>query len=173
MTRPSLVIAWLIVSTCSLIYFLLLELSGYTLIELTDPDSGRVIYASALHDGEQVALNWHNSLFDLDVTEEFTATQGMLIEHTVMFADPRGRPPVLASPNDLEDLFHTGGPFVVQGVAKTFTEITYRIGEIGNPKFVIRGRTIELKPIVGFGGRVHLGTHVPRGVELVWSWIRY
>jgi hypothetical protein len=61
----------------------------------------------------------------------------------------------------------------VRGIAKSFTQITYRIGEIGNPQFFIRGQAIALQPAVGFGGRVHLSARVPRGVELVWSWIRY
>ncbi|MBI5305188.1 MAG: hypothetical protein HY868_23860 [Chloroflexi bacterium] len=142
------------------------ELPGFTQLELTDPETGRTIFSAALRDGEPVVLTWHNSIFDLDVTEEFTATNGMLIEHAVTFADPRGTPPMVAAPQDLDDLFHTGGPFAVRGIAKPFTRITYRIGEIGNPQFHIRDRVIALKPEVGFGGRVTLTTHRARVRDL-------
>ena len=143
------------------------EPPGFTKIEFTNTDTGQVIFVDALRDGEPIILTWHNSIFDLDVTEEFTATNGMLVQHTVMFADPRGIPPMIARPEDLEDLYHTGGPFVVRGIAKSFTRITYRIGEIGNPQFHIHSRIIALKPIVGFGGRVTLSTRHARVIDFL------
>jgi len=156
-----------------LAFILQFELPGYTQFTLVDPDTHTRIFSAALRDGEPVMLTWHNSIFDLDVTEEFTATNGMLVQHAVTFADPRGTPPMVARPQDLADLYHTGGPFVVRGIAKPFTRITYRIGEIGNPQFHIHGQTIALKPVVGFGGRVILTVEKIRGIAWLASWIRY
>lgn len=143
------------------------EPPGFTQVEFTNTDTGHVIFVDALRDGEPIVLTWHNSIFDLDVTEEFTVTSGILIQHSVMFADPRDIPPMIARPEDLEDLYHTGGPFIVRGIAKPFTRITYRIGEIGNPQFHIRSQIIALKPIVGFGGRVTLSTRHTRVIDFL------
>ncbi len=173
MPRPILIFAWLIVLICSVLFAAQVELPEYTQLTIAAPDSEQTLYFAALRNGEPVVLKWHNSIFDLDVTEEFTATNGTLIQHAVTFADPRGVPPMVARPQDLDDLYHTGGPFTVRGIAKPFTHITYRIGEIGNPQFHIRGQVIALKPAVGFGGRVTLTTGVTRMADWATSWIRY
>lgn len=150
-----------------------IELPGYTQFDLADPDANALIFSAALRDGEPVVLTWRNSIFDLDVTEEFTATNGMLVQHAVTFADPRGAPPMVARPQDLADLYHTGGPFTVRGIAKPFTRITYRIGEIGNPQFHICEQVIALQPRVGFGGRVVLTTGRVRAAAWRAGCIRY
>ncbi len=154
---------------CALVVGLLAQivLPGWTRIELTDGDTGRVIHVAVARDGELLTLDWHNSLFDLDVTEEFVADSGRIIQTSVTFADPRGVPPMLATPQDLDDLYHTGGPFVVRGLRKPFTQIIYRIGEIGNPQMRIRDRVVDFKREVGFGGRIVLATRAPRAYEIV------
>jgi len=38
---------------------------GLTWLELTDAESGRGIFATALSDGEEITLTWKNSLFNL------------------------------------------------------------------------------------------------------------
>jgi hypothetical protein len=90
-----------------------------------DAETGRRIFVAILRDGEQVALVWRNSLFNLEVTEVFVAENSILIQTEVMFADPRGMPPMRAPPQDLDDLYHTGGPFTMQGLRKRFTRIIY------------------------------------------------
>jgi hypothetical protein len=133
-----------------------ITLPGYTRLELTDAETGRKTLVVVLSDGEQVVLTWHNSLFNLDVTEVFVAESGWLIQTEVTFADPRGVPPMHASPQDLDDLYHTGGPFTVQGLRKPFARIVYRVGEIGEPKMRVGDRVVEFKREVGFGGGVVL-----------------
>lgn len=135
---------------------------GLTWLELTDAGSGRTIFAGVLSYDEPVVLAWKNSLFNLAVTEVFAARAGRLDLTQVTFADHRGLPPPAARPEDLDDLYHTGGPFHVEGLARPLTRAVFRIGEIGNPALAIAGRTIRFKQEVGFGGAVRLQTRRPR-----------
>ncbi len=135
---------------------------GLTWLELTDADNGRRIFAGALSDGEEIGLTWKNSLFGLTVTEVFIARAGRLDLARVTFADPRGLPPPVAKPEDLDDLYHTGGPFHVEGLARPLTRAIFRIGEIGNPVMTIASQTIHLKQEAGFGGAVLVQARKPR-----------
>lgn len=134
---------------------------GLTWLELTDAGSGRTIFAGALSYDEEIILTWKNSLFKLAVTEVFAARAGRLDLTQVTFADPRGLPPPVARPEDLDDLYHTGGPFHVEGLARPLTRAVFRISEIGNPVMAIAGRTIHLKQEVGFGGAVRMQARTP------------
>lgn len=134
---------------------------GYTGIGLSEAGTGRKIFASVLKDGEQVLLTWKNSLFGLHVTEEFRAQRGALVLTRVTFSDSIGSTPPTASAADLDDLYHTGGPFSVQGLARPFKEVVYRVGEIGDPKMSVRDRVVEFKKEVGFGGGVVLTATCP------------
>jgi len=132
--------------------------AGYTRIDLREDRGDRRLLSSVLTDGERVVLTWRNSQFGLDVTEAFFAKGGLLIQDQVTFALPGGPPPPRVQPRDVEDLFHTGGPFDARGLSKAFSRIVYRISEIGNPKLRVRDRTVFLKEEAGFGGRVILTT---------------
>jgi hypothetical protein len=125
---------------------------------LSDVDKGTRILALTLKDGGAAVLTWRNSLFGLDVTERFIAERGRLILTEVVFSDPRGGIPESVRPQDLEDLYHTGGPFSVKGLHKEFSEILFRIGEVGDPRLQAGGKTVALKEAGGFGGRVRLRT---------------
>ena len=129
---------------------------GSTRVELVDAGSGRSLLVCLLSDGEQAVLTWTNSLFGLAVTEVFEARHGRLVQTRVSFADPRGGEPPLARPEDVDDLYHTGGPFRVEGLARPLDRVVYRVGEIGNPVFRAAGQRLALKPAVGFGGAVRL-----------------
>ena len=128
----------------------------YTRLELTDGETGRSLLSVLLRDGEATTLMWHNSLFDLDVTEDFIAKAGALVQTTVSFADPRGLPPMQVNPEEVDDFYHTGGPFTTTGLQRRFTRIVYRVGEIGTPRFVVGPRVLDFKHEVGFGGQVIL-----------------
>ena len=134
---------------------------GLTWVELTEAGSGRTIFAGAIGYDEPVVLTWKNSLFKLTVTEVFAARAGRLDLTQVTFADPRGLPPPAARPEDLDDLYHTGGPFHVEGLARPLARAVFRVSEIGNPALAIAGRTIHLKQEVGFGGAVLLQARRP------------
>lgn len=127
-----------------------------TLLTLTDAQTGSRIACEPLSEGEEVALTWRNSLFNLRVEEVFVAEGGRLQLTKVTFQDPRGMEPPLARPEDLDDLYHTGGPFRVEGLSKPFTRLVFRVGEIGDPRLGIRQRVVELAKEVGFGGAVVL-----------------
>jgi hypothetical protein len=135
---------------------------GLTWLELIDDGSGRTIFAGSLAYDEPVVLTWKNSLFKLAVTEVFAARSGRLDLTQVTFADPRGLPPPVARPEDLDDLYHTGGPFHVEGLARPLVRAVFRVSEIGNPALTIAGRTIHFKQEVGFGGAVRMQTRPPR-----------
>jgi hypothetical protein len=131
-------------------------LGKYTWLDLTDAETGRKITAQAVKDGEEVVLTWRNSLFDLRVTEVFVAREGRLDLTEVTFEDPRGETPPTVTPEDLDDLYHTGGPFRATGLSKPFTRIIFRVGEIGDPKLKVENHSISLLEQVGFGGAVLL-----------------
>jgi hypothetical protein len=141
--------------------------SGYTRIDLTEEGGGRKILSVVVPDGEPVTLTWRNSLFGLRVTEVFHAREGLLIQDQVTFSDPNGPPPPRVSARDVDDLYHTGGAFDARGLARPFSRIVYRIGEIGNPRIQVKNRTAALKQAAGFGGRVILATSRPRLFEIV------
>lgn len=132
-----------------------------TRLELTDAGRGRRIASLLLADGEKVVLTWRNSLFDLPVTEVFVAGSGVLTLTEVTFADPGGREPPRVRPEDVDDLYHTGGPFKADGLSRPFNRVVFRVGEIGNPTITLGGRTIRLAQEVGFGGAVLLVARRP------------
>ena len=130
--------------------------AGETLVQLTHGDTGKRISCTVLRDGETLILSWTNSLFRLLVTETYVAEGGMLVQTGVTFADPSGNEPPIVNPEDVEDLYHTGGPFKANGLSQPFRRIVFRIGEIGNPVLKIRDHAIASAKEVGFGGSVIL-----------------
>jgi hypothetical protein len=151
-------------------------MGGHTWLELTDARTGRGIFAQALQEGEEIVLTWKNSLFGLMVTEVFTARGGRLDLTQVTFADPLGGEPPLARPEDLDDLYHTGGPFRVEGLSRPVTRLVFRVGEIGNPRLTIGPHTIHMVREVHFGGGVQLLARSPgladvAGVRWLRRWL--
>ncbi len=139
---------------------------GYTRIELVDGSTGKTIAEVVLRDEEPVVLTWRNSLFDLDVTESFNTGNGKLIQDGVIFADPRGLPPPQVTKGEVEDLYHTGGPFSAHGLNRPFRRIVYRVSDAGTPKMKLGNRMVDFKQVVGFGGSVVLTASYPRRFEL-------
>jgi hypothetical protein len=140
---------------------------GYTRIDLTAGNGDRTLLTAIVADGEPVTLSWRNSLFGLQVTEVFIGKSGVLVQDRVTFSRPDGTPPPRVSPRDVDDLYHTGGAFDAQGLARPFQRIVYRIGEIGDPKLRLRGKTVALKREAGFGGRVVLTATRPAIHEIL------
>ncbi len=146
----------------------LIALPQQTRIELTDAVTGRRIVSCLLADGEQVILTWTNSLFGLPVTEVFVAGEGALTLTAITFADPRGREPPRVRPEDVDDLYHTGGPFKAEGLSRRLSRVVFRVGEIGHPTIRVGDRTIHLAREVGFGGAVLLTARKPSLRERAW-----
>lgn len=144
-----------------------LPADGYTRIDLTKEISGKKFFSTVLREGEPVILTWRNSLFNLDVTEGFKARKGKLVQHLVIFADPRGLPPPVVTVADVEDLYHTGGPFTARDMNIIISRVVYRVSEIGNPKLKIGERVVDFKQEVGFGGAVILTASLPRWYEIL------
>jgi hypothetical protein len=141
-------VLWL--STCTL------APAGSTWLELTDAGTGRRIVSQLLSDGQRLVLTWQNSLFGLPVTEVFVAGNGALTLTEVTFADPTGREPPRVRPEDVNDLYQTGGPFKAEGLSRPVSRVTFRIGEIGHPTIEVGSHVIHLMREVGFGGAVVL-----------------
>jgi hypothetical protein len=160
--RLFLAVLWVSLSVLSLQCRPPLAALPSTLLRLTDESTGRGIVKVGLRDGQEVVLTWQNSLFNLPVEEVFVAEGGCLVLRTVTFADPSGTPPPLVRPEDLDDLYHTGGPFRAEGLSRPFTRLVFRVGEIGKPKLRIGSRVFDLEKEVGFGGAVVLWI---RGVD--------
>jgi len=139
----------------------LLDSVGQTWLELTDGETGRRILAQLLPGGERVVLTWTNSLFGLPVTEVFVAGNGALMLTEITFADPAGREPPRVRPEDVEDLYHTGGPFKAEGLSRRLSRVVFRVGEIGDPVLRIGTRVVSLTREVGFGGSVLLVARTP------------
>ena len=72
----------------------------------------------------------------------------------------------LRSKAEVEDLYHTGGPFTAKGLDRPFSRIVYRVSEVGTPKMELGSRIVDFKQVVGFGGAVVLTTSHPRRFEL-------
>lgn len=134
----------------------LIALPNRTQIELTDAGTGRRIAALLLPEGEQVVLTWTNSLFRLPVTEVFVAGSGVLTLTEITFADPAGGDPPRVRPEDVSDLYHTGGPFKAEGLSRPVSRVVFRIGEIGRPTMTVGDRVVQFVDEVGFGGAVLL-----------------
>lgn len=130
--------------------------AGETMVQVTHGDTGKRISCIILKDGESIRLSWTNSLFRLSVTETYIANDGMLVQTSVTFADPSGKEPPLVMPEDVNDLYHTGGSFRSEGLSRPFQRIVFRIGEIGNPVLKIRDHSIAFAHEAGFGGTVIL-----------------
>ncbi len=141
------------------------SMRGRTLVELTEGETGRRLAAQILEDGEEVVYTWTNSLFGLRVTEVFIAREGRLDLVRVTFEDPSGRPPPAVTARDLDDLYHTGGPFRAEGLSKPFTRIFFRVGEIGHPELKFGNERVDLARQVGFGGSVLLRTRKIKAAE--------
>ncbi len=139
----------------------------HTLVALREAETGRKVFSAVLREGEQAVMTWRNSLFGLDVTEVFQARQGALVLDQVTFADPRGLAPPVVAPAEVDDLYHTGGPFTASGLGKSFRRVTYRIGKIGNPKLKIRDRTVVFIEEVGFGGAIILSAAPPTWLDVL------
>lgn len=127
-----------------------------TRVTLVDAEGGRVIASHALREGERAVLRWRNSLFGVDVTEVLEARGGGLVLTGVTFADPAGGEPPRVRPEDVDDLYHTGGAFRAEGLARPVSRVTFRVGEVGRPRLTLGDRTIRLYDEVGFGGAVRL-----------------
>jgi hypothetical protein len=132
-----------------------------TQVKLTDGATGREIAQAFLRDGEEVILNWQNSLFNLPVEEVFHVEGDRLVLRSVTFFNPDGSAPPIVSPEELDDLYHTGGSFRAEGLSKPFHRLVFRIGEIGRPKLKIGSRLYDLEKEVGFGGAVVLTLSCP------------
>ena len=130
--------------------------AGQTLVKITNGDTGRRISCNVLEEGEILILTWTNSLFRLLVTETYKAKDGILEQTDVVFADPSGKEPPLVKPEDVDDLYHTGGPFKAKGLSRPFQRIVFRVGEVGNPVLKIQEREIVFAKEVGFGGTIVL-----------------
>ena len=166
MRRRILLLA-LVPGTLIVLWLLSRPVSGYTRLELTDPETGRKLASFVLGDDEPIVLTWRNSLWGLDVIEAFVARSGLLIQTEVAFAHPDGSPPPRVAPQDVDDLYQTGGAFSAKGLARPVHQVVYRVGEIGQPRLRVRDRVIEFKPLVGFGGRVVLTTNTPHMYEII------
>jgi hypothetical protein len=145
--------------------------AGHTWLELTDAETGRRIASQLLSDGERLVLTWRNSLFHLPVTEEFVAKDGILTLTEIVFADPTGREPPRVRPEDVDDLYHTGGPFRAEGLSRPFSRVVFRVGEIGQPTIKVGNHLVHLAREVGFGGAVLLVARRPSLYEWTLGWL--
>jgi hypothetical protein len=134
-----------------------------TWVTLTEGGTERRIAAAALREGEELVLTWTNSLFGLRVTEVFAARARGLVLTRVTFADPAGGEPPRVRAEDVDDLYHTGGPFHAEGLSRPVRRVVFRVGEIGDPVIRIGTTRVRLRDAVGFGGAVRLEAGPMRG----------
>lgn len=113
------------------------------------------------------------------MTETLVARSGLLVLTRVTFTDPRNPHEMCATPAELNDLYHTGGAFSVQGLSRPVTRVVFLVGEIGRPRARVGQRPVDFEAEVGFGGRVLLTAGKPslyerliRGVSSVSRWPR-
>jgi len=150
----------------------LLAPPGHTWLELADEGTGRKIVSRLLPDGERIVLTWTNSLFRLPVTEVFVAGSGVLTLTEITFGNPAGREPPRVRPEDVDDLYHTGGPFKAEGLSRPITRVVFRVGEIGRPAMTVGNRLVRFTEEVGFGGAVRLTARPASFRERIAGWLR-
>jgi hypothetical protein len=68
-------------------------------------------------------------------------------------------------PEDVDDLYHTGGPFHAEGLTRPVARVVFRVGQIGDPVLRMGGRAIRLLDAVGFGGAVRLEAGPANGTQ--------
>jgi len=124
------------------------------IVTISDKDTGRIIFSELIKPGENITLTWRNSLFNLEVTETYIIRDTFFEQTGVTFHDPYGKPEPLIRAEEVDDFYHTGGPFKVAKMSRPFKSIVFRIGEVGNPVIRLKGKDINLKSQVGFGGVV-------------------
>lgn len=144
--------------------FLPFPLPGLTLVEVENP-SGNFFFL--LKRGEEVRLSWRNSLFGQEVTERFLAQGSFLWLEEVAFEDKISGYTMKVTPQDLADLYHTGGAFRANGIHKPFSHAIFRVGAIGRPRLKIKGREIDFQEQAGFGGIVVLRAKKANFVNLL------
>lgn len=149
----------------------LLAPPGHTWLELTDERTGRKIVSRLLPDGEKAVLTWTNSLFRLPVTEVFVAGSGVLTLTEITFGGPTGGEPPRVRPEDVDDLYHTGGPFKAEGLSRPVTRVVFRVGEIGRPTIRVGDRVVRFVDEVGFGGAVLLTARRASIRERIAGWV--
>jgi hypothetical protein len=138
---------------------------------LTDERTGRKIVSRLLPDGEKAVLTWTNSLFRLPVTEVFVAGSGVLTLTEITFGGPTGGEPPRVRPEDVDDLYHTGGPFKAEGLSRPVTRVVFRVGEIGRPTIRVGDRVVRFVDEVGFGGAVLLTARRASIRERIAGWV--
>lgn len=121
-----------------------------------DKETGEIIASETVKSGESFSLIWKNSLYNLNVTEIYVIKDTFFEQSGVIFHDPNGKPEPVISASEVDEFYHTGGPFRAMDMSKPFKKITFTIGETGNPVIRLKGKDINLKDRVGFGGRVVL-----------------
>lgn len=131
-------------------------LSRPSRLVVAEGTTGKTLLEARLEDGEPLFLSWRNSLFQLEVRERFFVERGKLVLTEVVFSTNSELPSNSVKEGDLEELYHTGGPFIARGLRKTFDRIEYRIGEIGRPRLTVKNRTLNLADAVGFGGQIRI-----------------
>lgn len=144
------------------------SLPAGTRLALADADTGAPLLARTLREGEGAVLTWTNSLFRLQVTEQFVARGGILHLTRIAFADPRGGEPPRVRPEDVDDLYHTGGPFRAEGLSRPLRLVVFRVGAIGNPALRIGDETLVFARAVGVGGAVRLTARPASRWERLW-----
>ncbi len=125
-------------------------------VDLRDYTTGRKIVSRSSMPGDIITFTWNNSLFRLKVTEVYIVKEGFIEQTSVTFHDPNGKKPPVIRPEEVDDFYHTGGPFIAEGIARPFKKIIFLIGDYGNPVLKIGDSSIRFKEEVGFGGAVIL-----------------
>ena len=169
-SRRRILAAFLVLLSSLCLSAWLLAPAAYTWLELTDERTGRRIVSQLLPDGEKLVLTWTNSLFRLPVTEVFVAGSGVLTLTEITFGDPTGREPPRVRTEDVNDLYHTGGPFKAEGLSRRVSRVVFRVGEIGHPAIKVLDRVVDFTQEVGFGGAVLLVARPASFRERVAQW---
>jgi hypothetical protein len=89
----------------------------------------------------------------------------------ITFADPAGREPPRVKPEDVDDLYHTGGPFKAERLSRPIRRVVFRVGEIGHPAISVGNRVVEFAQEVGFGGAVLLTARPASFRERIAGWV--
>ncbi len=128
------------VATVAVATALVLLLIPVGVLTITHEDTGRLLWRVVVGNGSQVELHYTNSLLNAPTTERFIVTEGLL-----RLVEINSTSQAVLEYLVLEPPYERRGDRVIsKRRGPSFAELTIRIGQTGQQRFVIDNREIPL-----------------------------
>ncbi|HHU50429.1 MAG TPA: DUF1850 domain-containing protein [Firmicutes bacterium] len=154
MPRKSWIIeAAIVVTIVTVSIFLLITLSAPHLI-LKNGDTGEVIKAFPVKDGEEFSVTFVHSVNQTPVTDVYQIrSDGIYVVRTIYYAFGAGVQTELEEGQTLE--YGLDGSMVVSGFHRRMDRLSYIVGTVSDHILQIDGETLSLRELCGRNATVH------------------